>query len=262
MWKRLKLFFRNHPRKRRIDMNSEKNYEYLLHAFQIEEPGFTNLDAWDILQLKCGETVFLYESPFAVTGEEAVAMVKKAVQKMRPAPDCVVLLTVLMIIADYACSLELIGQIEHQLAGAFSEGTEVISGVQFSDEKGIRFVMAAAEGEHGSKPFCIDHSLEVPALDKSENSAGGAIEIRETVSSPRLSDAELIDAAAEMILEMGHITVAMLQRRFNLAYSRALALLEWMEKAELISPLGSKKPRRLLMSPAQWKVVRERMTPQ
>ena len=31
----------------------------------------------------------------------------------------------------------------------------------------------------------------------------------------RLSDAELIDAAAEMILETEHITVAMLQRRFN-----------------------------------------------
>ena len=97
--------------------------------------------------------------------------------------------------------------------------------------------------------------------DQSENSAEGEIEIREEVSSPRLSDAELIDAAAEVALETGHITATMLQRRFNLAYSRALALLEWMEKFELISPLDSEKPRCLLISPAQWKAVREHMTP-
>lgn len=53
---------------------------------------------------------------------------------------------------------------------AFSEDTAVIFGTQFFDEKGIRFVMATAEGKHGSKPFCMDYSLETPALDKLENS--------------------------------------------------------------------------------------------
>ena len=112
-----------------------------------------------------------------------------------------------MIIADYECDLNLLEQITNPLIEAFSEDTDVIFGMRFSNETGIRFVMATAEGKHGSKPFCMDDSLEAPALDNTE--------MRETLSPPGLSDAELIDAAAEMILETEHITVAMLQRRFN-----------------------------------------------
>ncbi|MDE7054843.1 MAG: hypothetical protein K2O84_08550 [Oscillospiraceae bacterium] len=255
MWKKLKSPLKERPRKRRINMSKEKDYEYLLHTLGIpEEPGFINVDESDILQLKCGKAVFLYESPLVFSAEDGIAMAKKAARKMMPAPGRAVLLTVLMIIADYECDLDLIGQITNLLTEeAFLEDTDMIFGVRFSDEKGIRFVMATAEGKHGSKPFCVDDSLEAPALDNTE--------MRETLSPPGLSDAELIDAAAEVALETGHITVAMLQRRFKLVYSHACALLEWMEKFELISPLDSEKPWRLLMSPAQWKAVRERMTP-
>lgn len=243
-------------------MNKEEDYEYLLHALQIpEEPGLINLDEQDILQLKSGEAVFLYESPLAASAEEAETMARRAAKKMKPASGRVAVVSVFMIIADDECSPELIGQIAHQLTRALSEDTVQIFGAQFSNEKGIRFVLATAVGKHGSKPCCIDYSLEVPTLDKSENSDGEVIELRETVSSPGLSDAELIDAAAEMVFKTGYITVAILQRRFKLAYRHALALLEWMEKAELISPLGSKKPEHLLISSAQWKAVRECMTP-
>ena len=149
MWEKLKSLFKGRPRKRRINMYKEKEYEYLLHAFRIpEEPaGFINLDEGDILQLNCGETVFLYESPLASSAEEAIAMAKRAVKKMRPAPDRAVLRTVLMIIADCECNLELIGQIVNQLKGVLSEDTEMIFGTQFSNKKGIRFVMATAEGK-------------------------------------------------------------------------------------------------------------------
>ena len=178
MWKKLKSLLRERPRKRWINMSKEKDYEYLLHTLGIsKEPGFINVDESDILQLKCGETVFLYESPPAASAEEAVAMVKRAAKKMRPAPGRVVLLTVLMIIADYECDLELIEQITNPLTEAFSEDTGVIFGAQFSDEKGIRFVIATAEGKRGSKPFCMDDSLETPALDNTE--------MRETLSPPR-----------------------------------------------------------------------------
>lgn len=165
MWRKLKSLFRERPRKRRINMNKEKDYEYLLHAFRIREGiGFINLDECDILQLKCGEAVFLYESPLAASAEEAIAMAKRAVKKMRPAPDRVLLLTVLTIIAgDDLYHLDLIGQLANPLTEeAFSEDTAVIFGTQFSNEKGIRFVVATAEGKHGSKSFCTDHSLEAP----------------------------------------------------------------------------------------------------
>lgn len=173
MWKQLKSLFRERPRKRRINMSKEKDYEYLLHALRIlEQSGPIYVDESDILQLKCGEAVFLYESPLAASAEEAIAMAKKAVKKMRPAPDRVLLLTVLAIIAGYDLyNLDLIEQLANPLTEeAFSEGTDVIFSAQFSDEKGIRFVMATAEGKHGSKPFYMDHSLKTPALDKLENS--------------------------------------------------------------------------------------------
>lgn len=45
MWRKFKSLFRERPRKRRINMYKEKDYEYLLHAFRIrEEIGFINLD--------------------------------------------------------------------------------------------------------------------------------------------------------------------------------------------------------------------------
>ena len=157
MWKKLKSLLRERPRKRRINMSKEKNYEYLLHALGIlEEPGFINVDESDILQLKCGEAVFLYESLLAASAEEAIAMVKRAVKKMRPAPNRVLLLTVLLIIAgDDLYHLDLIEQLVNPLTEeAFSEDTGVIFGVEFSSDKGIRFVIATAEGKKGSKPFC------------------------------------------------------------------------------------------------------------
>lgn len=166
MWEKLKSLFKGRPLKRRVNMYKEKEYEYLLHAFRIpEEPaGFINLDEGDILQLNCGETVFLYESPLASSAEEAIAMAKRAAKKMRPAPDRAVLLTVLTIIAGYNLyNLDLIEQLANPLTEeAFSEDTDVIFSTQFSDEKGIRFVMATAEGKHGSSPFLMSPAQVKP----------------------------------------------------------------------------------------------------
>lgn len=259
MWKRLRSLLRERTRKRRINMSKEEDYEYLLHALRIlEQSGPIFVDESDILQLKCGKAVFLYESPLAASAEEAIAMVKRAVKKMRPAPGRVVLLAVLTIIAgDDLYDLDLIEQLIDPLTQeAFLEDTEVIFGAQFSDEKGIRFVMATAEGKHGSKPFCMDDSLETPALDRSENSDGGEIKMREEVSSPGLSDAELIDTAAEMALETGYITVAMLQRRFKLNYSRTMRLIDKMEMLGIVSAPNGPVPRQLRMPRTKWEEIR------
>lgn len=165
MWKQLKSLFRERPRKCRINMSREKDYEYLLHALRIlEQSGPIYVDESDILQLKCGEAVFLYESPLASSAEEAIAMAKRAAKKMRPAPYRVLLLTVLTIIAGYDLyNLDLIEQLANPLTEeAFSEDTYVIFSTQLSDEKGIRFVMATAEGKHGSRPFLMSPAQVKP----------------------------------------------------------------------------------------------------
>lgn len=259
MWKQLKSLFREHPRKRRINMSKEKDYEYLLHALRIlEQSGPIYVDESDILQLKCGEAVFLYESPLAASAEEAIAMVKRVMKKMRPAPNRVLLLTVLTIIAgDDLYNLDLIEQLASPLTEeAFSEDTDVIFGTQFSDEKGIRFVMATAEGKRGSKPFCVNDSQVAPGLDQSETSNGGEIEMREAVSPSRLSNANLFDAAVEMVLATEHITVAMLQRRLNLSYSYTVRLIDKMEMLGIVSAPNGPMPRQLRMPRTKWEEIR------
>ena len=63
---------------------------------------------------------------------------------------------------------------------------------------------------------------------------------------------ELIDAAAEVILETGQASVSMLQRRLKLGYSRAARLVDQMEERGIVGPFEGSKPRQLLIDKAKW----------
>lgn len=153
MWKRLKLLFNGHPRKRRINMNQEEDYEYLKQAMQMEEVGSINLDEWDLLQLKVGEAVFLWESPLAASVDETAAMAGQAAKEMAPAPGCVILTAILLICADSETGLETIDKISNAVQAYVSEKGTFISGVKFCDgQKGDRFVFATAEGKLNNRP--------------------------------------------------------------------------------------------------------------
>ena len=54
---------------------------------------------------------------------------------------------------------------------------------------------------------------------------------------------ELIDAAAEVILETGQASVSMLQRRLKLGYARAARLVDQLEEKGIVGPFeGLKAP--------------------
>ena len=153
MWKRLKLFFNRQPRKRRINMNQEEDYECLKQAMQVKNVGSINLDEWDLLQLKAGEAVFLWESPLAASVDEAAAMAGQAAKEMTPAPGCVILTAILLICADSETGLETIDKISKAVQACVSEKGTFISGVKFCDgQKGDRFIFATAEGKLNTKP--------------------------------------------------------------------------------------------------------------
>ena len=63
---------------------------------------------------------------------------------------------------------------------------------------------------------------------------------------------ELIDAAAEVVVETGQASVSMLQRRLKLGYSRAARLVDQMEERGIVGPFEGSKPRQLLITRAQW----------
>ena len=73
---------------------------------------------------------------------------------------------------------------------------------------------------------------------------------------------ELIDAAAEVILETGQASVSMLQRRLKLGYSRAARLVDQMEERGIVGPFEGSKPRQLLIDKAKWQELQMSKQPQ
>ena len=63
---------------------------------------------------------------------------------------------------------------------------------------------------------------------------------------------ELIDVAAEVILETGQASVSMLQRRLKLGYARAARLVDQMEEKGVVGPFEGSKPRQVLITKDQW----------
>lgn len=143
MWRKLKLFFRKRTKKRVL---TEADYEFLKHKL-CDYPGFIGLDEADLDVLRSGDTAFLWESPLALSAEEAVGMAHNAAWEMAPEPGRVILAAVLYVIADLKSDLstiEMIGNIIHQI---ITEDRILIFGVAFCDKEGIRFLLSTTERE-------------------------------------------------------------------------------------------------------------------
>ena len=69
---------------------------------------------------------------------------------------------------------------------------------------------------------------------------------------------ELIDAAAEVIIETGQASVSMLQRRLKLGYARAARLVDQLEEKGIVGPFEGSKPRQLLITKEQWQEMKYR----
>ena len=69
---------------------------------------------------------------------------------------------------------------------------------------------------------------------------------------------ELIDAAAEVVVETGQASVSMLQRRLKLSYARAARLVDQLEEKGIVGPFEGSKPRQLLITKEQWQEMKYR----
>jgi len=101
----------------------------------------------------------------------------------------------------------------------------------------------------------VMHQIEQHAAEKDKNakSVGG--------SAPEEAGGEydeLIDAAAEVILETGQASVSMLQRRLKLGYARAARLVDQLEEKGIVGPFDGSKPRQLLITKEQWQEMQYR----
>ena len=68
-----------------------------------------------------------------------------------------------------------------------------------------------------------------------------------------VSDAELFNAAVEVVLENGSAGVSVIQRALGIGYPAAARLIDKLEKEGIIGPFVSSKPRQILITEEDWK---------
>ncbi len=68
---------------------------------------------------------------------------------------------------------------------------------------------------------------------------------------------EFFEQAVELIIEKKKASVSMLQRQFRIGYNRAARLMEDLEKRGMVGPEDGSKPRKVLITAAQWDELRD-----
>ncbi len=63
---------------------------------------------------------------------------------------------------------------------------------------------------------------------------------------------EMLEAAIEVVVDLGQASTSLLQRKLRLGYSRAARIIDEMEEMGIIGPSEGSKPRQVLMSKNQW----------
>ena len=101
----------------------------------------------------------------------------------------------------------------------------------------------------------VMEEIEHNAAEKDKGSKGVGGSAPEDVDS---EFDELIDAAAEVVVETGQASVSMLQRRLKLGYARAARLVDQLEEKGIVGPFEGSKPRQLLITKEQWQEMKYR----
>ncbi len=101
----------------------------------------------------------------------------------------------------------------------------------------------------------VMQEIEQHAAEKEKGAKGVGGSAPEDVDS---EFDELIDAAAEVVVETGQASVSMLQRRLKLGYARAARLVDQLEEKGIVGPFEGSKPRQLLVTKEQWQEMKYR----
>ncbi|MGD0621010.1 MAG: DNA translocase FtsK [Thermacetogeniaceae bacterium] len=81
----------------------------------------------------------------------------------------------------------------------------------------------------------------------------GFLEQSETEFKVEKFEDPLFQDAAKLVLDQGHASVSMLQRRFRIGYARAGRLMDILEEKGIVGPYGGAKPRDVLMTSEQFR---------
>ncbi|MBR4304021.1 MAG: DNA translocase FtsK [Clostridia bacterium] len=73
------------------------------------------------------------------------------------------------------------------------------------------------------------------------------------------ADDDMLEAAIDIVMEVGQASTSMLQRRLKLGYARAARIIDIMEERGIVSGFEGSKPRQILISRDQWNEMKLRM---
>ncbi len=132
-----------------------------------------------------------------------------------------------------------------RVQGCFISDPEVAAVVDF-----VKKNSGAAQYDNA-----VMEEIEHNAAEKDKGSKGVGGSVPEDVDS---EFDELIDAAAEVVVETGQASVSMLQRRLKLGYARAARLVDQLEEKGIVGPFEGSKPRQLLVTKEQWQEMKYR----
>ncbi len=124
-----------------------------------------------------------------------------------------------------------------RMQGAFVSESEV--------ENIVTFIKGSSEVkynediiEHIEKQGKVNKGVDDPSADEDDD-----------------ADA-LLDAAIELVVDMGQASASMLQRRFKIGYSRAGRIIDQMEARGIVSGYEGSKPRQVLISKEEWEELK------
>ncbi|MBQ8044041.1 MAG: DNA translocase FtsK [Clostridia bacterium] len=129
-----------------------------------------------------------------------------------------------------------------RMQGAFVSESEV--------ENIVTFIKGSSEAkynediiEHIEKQGKVNKGIEDPEAEDDDADA-------------------LLDAAIELVVDMGQASASMLQRRFKIGYSRAGRIVDQMEARGIVSGYEGSKPRQVLISKEEWEELKMGPMPQ
>ena len=82
--------------------------------------------------------------------------------------------------------------------------------------------------------------------------------VAKTASGPSEETDEFFEQAVDLILEKEKASVSTLQRQFRIGYNRAARLMDELERRGLVGPEEGSKPRKVLITRAQWEEMQSR----
>ena len=160
------------------------------------------------------------------------------------------------IILDTQGAEKLVGRGDMLFAPLGSGKPTRVQGCFISDPE-VAAVVNFVKQNSGSAQYdsAVMEEIEHNAAEKDKSSKGVGGSAPEDVDNEY---DELIDAAAEVVVETGQASVSMLQRRLKLGYARAARLVDQLEEKGIVGPFEGSKPRQLLITKEQWQELKYR----